>query len=282
MNKRLENIGQKIKYYTKETGYFLSSMFFIKNFIGMIATVVFFVIIMFWWMKCYTSHGESLQVHDYIGMDLGDAIKKAENRSFQIVVSDSIFIVDKEANIVLDQNPKPLSRVKKNRRIYLTVTKNNADLVTLPSLVGNYDYAQYTKKLKMMGVKYRIKERLFDNQYEENTIMHFFYDNKKVSDKDLKNGMKVPKGSTLEFVITEQGGGYVDIPNLVCKKYGEAEFLISGMQLNLGETNRDGTITNEAGAYVWRQIPAYKPGETMRIGEMIEVWITQNRPVGCQ
>lgn len=281
MNKRLENIGQKLKHYAKETGYFLSSMFFVKNFVAMVATIIFFIFIMFWWMKCYTSHGESLQVHDYIGMDLGDAIKKAENRSFQIVVSDSIFIVDKEANIVLDQNPKPLSRVKKNRRIYLTVTKNTADLVSLPSLVGNYDYAQYTKKLKMMGVKFRIKERIFDNQYEENTIMHFFYDNKKVTDKDLKNGMKVPKGSTLEFVITEQGGGYVDIPNLVCKKYSEAEFLISGMQLNLGETNRDGTITNEANAYVWRQIPAYKPGETMRIGEMIEVWITQNRPTGC-
>lgn len=281
MNKRLEQIGNKLKYYGKETGYFLSSMFFLKNFAAMLATIVFFIFLMFWWMKCYTSHGESLQVHDYIGMDLDDAVRKATDRSFQIVLSDSIFIVDKEANIVLDQNPKPLSRVKKNRRIYLTITKNTADLVTLPDLIGNYDYAQYTKKLKMMGVKFRIKERIFDNQYEENTIMHFFYDDKKITDKDLKDGVKVPKGSTMEFVITEQGGGYVDIPNLVCKKYSAAEFLIGGMQLNLGETNRDGTITNEANAYVWRQVPAYRPGATMRIGEMIEVWITQNYPSGC-
>ena len=274
-------VATKTKYYAKEMGYFLSSLFFLKNFAMMIATIVGFVLIMFWWMRCYTNHGESLQVHDYVGMDLKSAIKKANSRSFEIVVSDSIFIVDRAPNVVLAQNPKPLSRVKENRRIYLTVTKNKADLVTLPDLAGSDDYGQYTKKLRMMDVKFTIKERIFNNQYEENTILHFFHDGEKITGKKLKKGVKVPKGSTLEFVVTEKGGGYVEIPDLICKKFSEAEFLISGMQLNLGKINKDGTITNQSSAYVWRQFPTYEPSETMRMGEQIEVWLTQNKPSRC-
>lgn len=279
--KTAAKVATKTKYYAKELGYFLSSLFFLKHFSMMVATVVGFVVIMFWWTRCYTNHGESLQVHDYIGMDLQSAIKKAESRSFEIVVSDSIFIVDQDPNIVLGQNPKPLSRVKENRRIYLTVTKNNADLVTLPDLAGSYDYNQYTKKLRMMDVKFKIREHIFNNQYEENTILHFFYDDEKITGQKLKKGVKVPKGTVLEFVVTEKGGGYVQIPDLMCKRFSEAEFLISGMQLNLGEVHKQSNVNNTSDAYVWRQFPSYEPGETMRMGEQIEVWLTQYKPNSC-
>lgn len=270
----------KAKNAAKEMGYFLSSMFFLKNFAAMIGAIAFFILMTFWWMRCYTKHGESLQVHDYIEMDLDDAIKKAESRGFEIVVSDSVFIVDRAPNIVLTQNPKPLSRAKEDRSIYLTVTKKTPEAVTLPDLIGNDDYNRYSKKLKMLDLKPKVKERIFDNKYEENTILYLVVDGEKVTAKDLKNKMEVPMGSVIEMVVTERGGAMIEIPNLVCKRYTEAEFLISGMQLNLGTVNMDATVTSQSGAYVWRQVPSADGGR-MRMGEQIELYLTQYRPEDC-
>lgn len=270
----------KLKAWAKEVGLFLSSMFFIKNFAAMIGTIALFLMFTFWWMNCYTKHGESLQVHDYTEMELEDAVKKAESRGFEIVVSDSVFIVDREPNIVLSQNPKALSRAKEDRSIYLTVTKKIPEKVTLPDLIGSDDFNRYTKKLKMLHLKPRVKERVFDNKYEENTILYLVVDDKKVTAQDLKDKIRVPEGSVVEMVVTERGGTMVQIPDLVCMRYSEAEFLLSGSQLNLGTVNADGTVTNQATSYVWRQIPSATGGK-MRIGEQVEVFLTQYRPEDC-
>ncbi|MFK7933245.1 MAG: PASTA domain-containing protein [Saprospiraceae bacterium] len=270
----------KLKAFFKELGLFLSSMFFLKNFAAMIGAFVFFLLTTFWWMRCYTKHGESLQVHDYTEMELEDAIKKAESRGFEIVVSDSVFIMDREQNIVLSQNPKPLSRAKEDRSIYLTVTKKIPPKRFLPNLIGSDDFNRYTKKLKMLHLKPRVKERVFDNKYEENTILYLVVDGKKVTAQDLKDKIAVPEGSVVEMVVTERGGTMVQIPDLVCMQFSEAEFLLSGMQLNLGTINADGTVTNQSSAYVWRQIPA-ATGKKMRMGEQVEIFLTQYRPEDC-
>ncbi|MEL7021695.1 MAG: PASTA domain-containing protein, partial [Bacteroidota bacterium] len=118
-----QTFADKLKRFFKELGLFLSSVFFIKNFAAMMGTIALFLVLTFWWMRCYTKHGESLQVHDYTEMELEEAIAKAASRGFEIVVSDSVFIMDRMPNIVLSQNPKPLSRAKEDRSIYLTITK---------------------------------------------------------------------------------------------------------------------------------------------------------------
>ena len=119
----------------KEFFYFISSTIFIRNFVGMLAFTGLLLMLVFGWLRCYTKHGESREVHNYIGLDLEDARDKAVKRSFNIVISDSLYVRDKEPNVVLDQNPKPLSEVKENRRkIYLkagwiTEDKNILDLL---------------------------------------------------------------------------------------------------------------------------------------------------------
>ena len=166
----------KIKYWGIETFRFLTSGIFLRNFLGVITLFAVLLFISFWWMRCYSKHGESLQVHNYIGMDLNDAISKANKKSFDIVISDSIFLPDKAPNLVLDQNPQPLSRVKENRKIYLTVTKSNPDLVTLPDLLGgNDDYKTYSRKLERLRVKSKITSRRFSNKLEANTILEVIY-----------------------------------------------------------------------------------------------------------
>jgi len=274
-----ESALPRLKKGWKEFSLFVTSLFFLRNFTAMTGVVLLVIGLIFLWLKCYTHHGQSVQVQDYTNMTVRDATAKARSRSFRIQVIDSIWKDGMEPNIVLEQNPKPFSRVKEKRTIYLTVTKNTAEEVLLPTLVGNYDYFQYQRKLSNKGIYAAIKERVFDNKYADNTILHLYYKGEKITESDLKNGIRVPKGSTLEFVITERGGGTVVVPDFICQQLSAAEFLISTLELNIGNIKPDRTVTDQASAFVYNQKP--EPGEKIRVGEQIDLYISQDKPLGC-
>ena len=274
-----DKVKEKLKATGQEVWTFLKSPTFLKNFGGLLLVLLLFSLLVKGWLRSYTNHGESLQVHNYIGMDLYDAIEKAENRSFQVIISDSLFIVGESPNMVLDQDPKPLSRVKEKRRIYLTISSSTPPEMTLPDLIGSYDFDQYSRKLKRLDITAVIKERVFNGKLEENTILHFFYKGEKITDAMVKEGVKIPKGSTLEFVVTERNTGMVAIPDLICKKYSAASFLISGNNLNLGTVHGD--VFDRNAAYVWKQDPAYSPGQQILMGTQVDIYLTETRPSGC-
>ena len=274
-----EQVLPRVKSWWLETRLFVTSLFFLKNFSSIVGAILLVIGLIFLWLKCYTNHGQSVQVQDYTNMTVKEAKAKARNRSFRVEVIDSIWKDGVEPNIVLEQTPEPFSRVKEKRTIYLTVTKNTAEEVLLPTLVGNYDYFQYQRKLANKGVYTTIKERIFDNKQAENTILYFFHKGDKVTESDLKSGVRIPKGSTLEFVITERGGEMVEIPDFTCKQLSAAEFLIATLDLNIGNIKADVTVTDQSAAYVYNQKP--DPGQTIRVGEQVDLYITQDLPLGC-
>lgn len=274
-----ENLRPRLSHYWDEFRLFATSMFFLKNFSAMIGVIVVISILIFLWMKCYTNHGQSVQVQDYTNLTLKDATAKARSRSFRVEVIDSLWREGAEPGIVLEQTPKPFSRVKEKRTIYLTITKTVAEEVLLPTLVGNYDYNQYRRKLLNKGLNATVKERVFDNKQAANTILYFYFKGEKITEGDVKNGVRIPKGSTLEFVITERGGGIIEIPDFTCMQLSAAEFLIATLNLNIGAIKADVTVSDQAAAYVYNQRP--EPGQSIRVGEQVDLYITREPPLGC-
>ena len=80
--------------------------------------------------------------------------------------------------------------------------------------------------------------------------------------------------------MTTKGGGRVNVPNLVCKKYSEAEFIIGGSKLDVSVI-QDGTVTSLEDAYIWKQSPSYSAGRTLGVGGVIDVWVTKRPPSDC-
>jgi D-alanine-D-alanine ligase len=271
------SIAGRVRYFfTSILGFFTSPVFF-KNCLA----IVLFIAVVFlgftWWLNIYTYHGKTRTIGDYVGMNLDQASKTAQRNTFQIIINDSIFVVGKDPNVILDQTPKPNAKVKKNRSVYVTVTSNTPPLVPLPKLIGNYDYSQYTRKLERLGINFRIRERKFDYKQEPNTILYFYHGEEQITDSKLRRGVKVPKGSLLEFVVTERNTGQVYIPNLVCKRFKAATFMIEGMDLLIDDVfgpRRDD-------AYVERQEPAYQAGAMIPVGSRITLYLSNERPLGC-
>lgn len=258
---------------------FLKTPFVLRNLLGILLMVVGSIWLVWWSLKLYTKHGESVQIPDYVGMDVRDAQRKAEKQDFKIVVIDSFFDSNKRANVIYQQTPDPLQRAKKGRTIYVSKYRTMADSVMLPTFIGaSYDFDQYRAKLRRQDINAVIKERVFARD-EPNSIRYFLYNGRKIDNDMLRRGVKVPKGSTLEFVVTERITDDVALPDLVCKTYDAAAFMLSSANLVVKETI--GAEGNEQNAYVYRQEPPFQPGQMVAKGSAVTLYLSEYRPADC-
>lgn len=275
----MQKIWLKIRRIGFELYCFFTAPFVVRNCLGMMAFLAGLFLLTFWWLKCYTNHGESLQVPSYIGMGLKEATKKARQRDFEVVVNDSIYEPGKPPGVVLRQNPEPESRVKQGRTIYFTVAKNNPDIVTLPELAGSDDYDLYSRKCSRLGLKPRIAARVADPA-EPNTIIQVLYRGDTIT-QEISRGFRVEMGATIDFIVSEQVTMTVAIPDCYCQTYDAAVFLITSSNLNVGSIYENATVTDRQTAYVYKQSPAFDPNGTLRVGEQITLYLTQEKPVDC-
>jgi beta-lactam-binding protein with PASTA domain len=260
---------------------FITTPFVFKNCLGMVGILFFFLMMTFWWLKCYTNHGESVQVPSYEGMSFREAAKKARSRDFGVAVSDSIYIPGEPPGQIVSQDPKPNSRVKEGRTIYFTVTKNNPDILKLPDLKAGDDYEIYSRRLSRIGLKPRIVARAADPGVAPNTIIAVIYKGDTITEQLRIGQVPVEMGASIDFVVSEEVTLTVTMPDCLCLTLSEARFKLQVSELTIGAVIKDGTVTDEESAYVWRQSPKYDPNGTMRKGEKMDLYLTQNLPASC-
>ncbi len=265
-----------------EIWFFISSTIFLKN----LAALAVFILSLYGFLtvglRLYTHHGQSVPVENYQDMSVREARRKvrASSSNFGFVVNDSLYVVGKAPGLILDQSPMPRSRIKKNRNIYVTVSSATPPEVALPDLTGgNDDFEQFKRKLERLGLKVRIRDKEFNAELEENTILYLIFEGRRVSSTDLKRGFKAPKGSTIDCIVSIRNTGQVDIPSLVCLTYEEATFLLSSSQLTLGNVIAPGEERN--GLFVYRQEPEFDPVLKLAVGTSVNLYLSETRPPGC-
>jgi D-alanine-D-alanine ligase len=214
----------------------------------------------------------------FVDMPIGQARAVAADQGLKLDVTTGPFNPDRPGGIVTQQQPKVGSRVKNNRTVYLTVSSDQAPDVLLPELVGNYDYNRYANLLEVKNIRYRVRERKYDARQEEGSILYLYYDDRRITDEDLREGVKVPMGSTVEFVITERKGEDLTLPDYRCQLFGTAEFAITGSQLVIGRVIGD--VANRYDAYITRTVPT--AGTQVETGSKVDVYLSETLPIGCE
>lgn len=241
----------------------------------------------FFWLDHFTRHGQKLLIPDYTEKPIELAIPDATDRSFELVVTDSVFFVGEEGGIIKRQNPKPGSKAKEGRKIYVTVTKYQPEMIsvsTLPPLYGE----EYEIKSRELAVGFDLETNVIDETYDpgpEGHIMQVLHKGQLiVSEEHRNNSYELERGETLSIIVSKSTGGMVDIPDLRCKTLQEARFQLSAMQLNLGEVELIGATDDRDQAYVTDQVPfpMEDPKENkMERGSQMNLWVSPIRPEYC-
>lgn len=246
-------------------------------FVGIVLAGIFF------WLNMYTNHGQAIVMPDFIDQEIDDARNEAEDLSFQIIVNDSIHIVGRPGGLIIDQNPKADSKVKENRKIYVTTTKYAADIVKLEDLSTLYGerYQSKSNELTYSDINTKVIGEKYDPA-EPGTILEVYLGNTQIDGRSgRKANIEIEKGDTLGFVISKNAGAQINVPDLRCTTLAGARFALNQSKLQLGEIKHRDKILNSESAYIVDQFPRPGPGSVITMDGAIQVFISQTKPEDC-
>ena len=124
----------------------------LKNMLLMLLVLAVLFVIMFFAINIYTRKGQTIDVPKITGMDVNKAIEKLIENELEYVIVDSVYDENIPKYYVTDQKPLPLNKVKRGRKIYLTVNALDVPEVEMPEIAGKMSFEQAKKTLESKGL----------------------------------------------------------------------------------------------------------------------------------
>lgn len=265
-------------------GEYLRSKDFRYTVFAILVFLGIFMLVVFLWLKLYTHHGQELEMPDFTGLQYEEAAKNAHRKHFRISIQDSMHILGKPGGMILKQNPIPGSLVKQNRMVYVTITKRSPDQIIsgrLPEMYGK----NFERKKRELEEHFEIKSHIADTRFDPGDpgqILEVKYKGKTIMDaRGRDNTIMIEKGDVLDFIVSSSAGGKVNVPDLSCKTYEEAQFLLDNLGLKLGKVDTDGDVPDLASAYIILQNPP-ADGSIIDMESTIDVTVSATKPSSCE
>ena len=249
---------------------FLLTKQFLRH-LGLAAALTFILLLgTLMWLKIYTHHGKTIVVPDLTGLTVEEVDDVTSSRHLRFEVIDSVFSMEMPRGTVIKQNPNPTSRVKKNRKIFLTTNAVNPEMVSMPQLIG-LSFRQARLALQNAGL---VQGSItYKPDFAKNNVLQQMH-----GDSVINEGTEIAKGAVIDLVL---GMGLSSqttrVPNLVGLGLAEATEIISDYYLNLGAITYDESFEeaqDSSEARVWRQYPDYDEFKRLNMGMEIDIWLT--------
>lgn len=244
---------------------YLKTDVFRKNLVyALIAILVIFLTIYFG-LKIYTKHGESQEVPTLKGLHITEAISILEKAGLEYQI-DSVFQLDAQPGLVIEQDPEASSLVKGGRTIYLTIITQSAPEVEFPDIIER-NFIEASAIIKNLSLK--VGDTVYINDIAKDVVLDV-----KFAGQSIKPGRKISKGSAITLVLGNgRGSNEVEVPVLLNLSLSEAKFALQGVGLTLGTIS--GTITDTLTARVIAQYPD-STARIIPIGTPINLTLSNN------
>jgi eukaryotic-like serine/threonine-protein kinase len=247
-------------------GRFLISKVFIK--ILLLAIGIAIVILFITWrgLAIYTQHGKHLTVPDYTGLTLDDIEQYRIGKDFEFIVLDSVFDNTLPKGSIVHHDPPPNSRVKKNRKIYLTTVAFLPEQVSMPDLV-DLTFRQALSSLETHGLK--IGKLDYVPDIAKNAVLQQIYEG-----EIIEPGSFITRGSSIDLVLGQGlGSQQMPVPFLLGLGKEEAHRLIHENFLNTGaniiEADEE---TADSLLRVYKQSPLWRENAYLKMGQQVDLW----------
>lgn len=234
----------------------LTSIILIAGIIGLLSFGFFHEL-----LPTLTNKNKVITVPDVRGMSLNEASEFLASKDLSFMVSDTAYNLEMPPLAVLEQYPRPGSKVKINRKINIVLNALNPPTILFPDLNGtSFDFAQ--RQLKIFDL------RLGTIQYKPD-IAHNAVLESRINGTTIHSGQRISKGATIDFVVGSPNENF-PMPDFREMELYEAEALAE--QLNLKITEIHNVIDDfEKENIIQKQLPL--AGDTVNHGDKIELWI---------
>ena len=197
-----------------------------------------------------TLHGKELEVPDFANLSVSQAESLAKQNHVRIDVVDSVYVRKMPKGVVYKQNPLPGSKVKKGRRILITINSVNGKKVMVPNLVG-VSMRLATSELQSRGLT--LGRLLYRSDMATDNVL-----GQQRGGMPIEPGTKVESGTAIDLVV---GLNSTDFTSRVPKLYGMGYMTaaVHTNSLNIGSIVCDSTVVtynDSLRAVVYMQKPA--------------------------
>ena len=242
----------------------------IKNLLaaGCIAVVLIVGAMIF--LNVVTKHNQELLVPDLTNVSVAEAESIATAEGMRIDVVDSVFVKRMKKGAVYRQNPIAGSKVKKGRRIALTINAINAKKISMPNLIG-YSMRQAMAEIQSRGLV--LGKLIYVDDMATNNVL-----------KQLWNGEEIEPGTQIESesVIDLEVGlhssdNHTFVPDVLGLKNMNAVDAIHSSSLNVSLIRFDATVKDyddSLAAVVYRQTPEASDSIHVNKGENVVLFMT--------
>lgn len=252
----------------------LKSKFVWLNLLAAFAVLVVLSMVVLFWLKKYTHHGESIDVPNLIGLYEHEAREIVGKVGLEIEVVDSVYLRNEKPGIIVEQTPKQGLGVKGGRVVFLTVNATAKREISVPDLIGVSE-RQATATLNSLGFNIG-SINVVPSEYAD-MVLEIRHNNIMV-----KAGDKLPDGSTLSIYIgrndTIVSGEMVVVPSLIGLSAAEAERTIAENNMVVGYIGFDQpqpqNDVEKAQYKVYRQVPEAE--QTVIPGKRVDVWLSKD------
>lgn len=166
--------------------------------LGIITGVtIVLILIASWFLNIYTRHGEAVPMPKLTGKSL-DAVKEQLSKTdFELIIRDSIFDNKAPKHSVLSQDPAAGSKVKKHRKIYVTIVAMGSKKVPFPAL-NDVSLRQATQLLESNG--FSVGQVIYQPSEFDNIVIEQRFKGKK-----LNEGEMLEQGSSITLIVGKSG-----------------------------------------------------------------------------
>jgi beta-lactam-binding protein with PASTA domain len=242
----------------------------LRNFIWGIVFVIAMVLLAQIYLAIFTRHNKELTVPDFTALDMRTVEKVAKNLHLRVEVADSVFVKHLPLGVVFSQNPVAGSRVKKNRRIFITLNSTVPRMVSVPTVIG-YSLRQAQAELAANGLG--VGKLTYVNDIATNNVLRQQYNG-----RDIPSGRKVETESKIDLVLgLNDEDNTTDVPNVKGFTTSVAGSSIIENSLNVGKIRYDDSVKNYADslhAVVYSQTPG--AGSHVGMGRSVDIYLTVN------
>ena len=174
------------KYLTSKV--FFAQMLFAMGVVGALAFLFFNS------LNYITNHGQEIAIPDLSKLSVEQAEEKLSDISLDYIILDTVdYNPDFPKLTIVDQEPKPGSKVKAGRKVYLKINAETFTLVPVPDLIEK-TYRQAEPTLKSIGLE--VGTITYKPYLGKDMVLEMKY-----KGAPVKPGTKIMKTSKIDLVL---------------------------------------------------------------------------------
>lgn len=218
-------------------------------------------------MKSYTHHGQSITVPDFREASMEQVKSLVQQKKLRYVIEDSTYNPDLPAGRIIDQNPRPNSKVKQNRTIYFVVNSSTPPPVKMPDLIDN-TLRQAELKISNLGLK--VGKKIYQPDLAKDVVLQQMY-----KGKPIEPNQEILKGESIDLILGDGfGNTSMNIPDLVGLNYQEAMITLHDYGLKVGKVEKTESVGDVNRAIIYDQSPSSIDGQKLEQGSVIDIYLT--------